>query len=503
MPKKSPVPQIAPPSRLRLPVIGLFMAFAVLASYLLLHYSHAASGVMSLQTNLSPAPYGGNVVVSIYANGGSDALNAIQADLTYPTSKLQYVSYDNTGSYYPVDAVSPSGTPSTGTLQFVRSISGGTTPVSGNALVVKVTFKTIGLGSATVGLANTSLGLSAANSTNSIVGYNGVTFNVADTNAPSAPTGLTTTATTVNSVSLAWTAATDNVGVTGYDVFRGSTQVGTTPSVAYTDTGLAPNTSSTYHVVAVDAAGNTSASSNNLVAASQPDTTAPSVPAGLTATNRTLTGISLSWSAATDNVGVTGYRVYRNGSVIANPGNLTSYSDASLTPGTNYNYTVAAYDAAGNVSAQSSTLATSTLPDTTAPSTPGGLTLGTQSGGNIALTWSASTDNVGVTGYKIYRSGTQIATSTTPSGSYPTGSTPGTYSFTVAAVDAAGNTSPQSASVSVQVYGPSDINHDGKVNVIDLSLLLSNWGKSGNGDVNGDGTVNVIDLSLLLSTWTG
>src|SRR5882724_7236303 len=134
-----------------------------------------------------------------------------------------------------------------------------------------------------------------------------------DTTAPSAPTSLHTTAVTSSSVALAWTASTDNVGVTGYDVFRGATKVTTVPGTSYTDTGLTASTSYTYTVKAHDAAGNTSAASNAVTvttSASGGDTTAPSVPANLHVTATTSTTISLAWNASTDNVGVTGYDVF-------------------------------------------------------------------------------------------------------------------------------------------------------------------------------------------------
>ncbi|MFJ1792550.1 glycoside hydrolase family 6 protein [Kitasatospora griseola] len=86
-----------------------------------------------------------------------------------------------------------------------------------------------------------------------------------DTTAPTAPTGLAAT-TTATSVALTWSAATDNVGVTGYDVYRGSTLVGSTAGTSYTDTGLTASTAYSYTVKARDAAGNVSPASAALVA---------------------------------------------------------------------------------------------------------------------------------------------------------------------------------------------------------------------------------------------
>ena len=97
-----------------------------------------------------------------------------------------------------------------------------------------------------------------------------------------------------------------------------------------------------------------------------PDTTPPSVPTGLTATAVSSSQINLAWNASTDNVGVTGYRVYRGGTQIASVSS-TTYSDTGLTPSTTYSYTVAAFDAAGNVSAQSSPATATTLVASSSP----------------------------------------------------------------------------------------------------------------------------------------
>ena len=82
------------------------------------------------------------------------------------------------------------------------------------------------------------------------------------------------------------------------------------------------------------------------------DTQAPTTPTGLTANAISSSQINLSWSASTDNVGVAGYRIYRGGVQIATV-NTTSYQNTDLSPLTSYSYTVAAYDAVGNVSQQS------------------------------------------------------------------------------------------------------------------------------------------------------
>src|SRR5204863_3958516 len=128
------------------------------------------------------------------------------------------------------------------------------------------------------------------------------------------------------------------------------------------------------------------------------DTTAPSTPTGVTAAAAGATAINLSWNPSTDNVGVTGYIVKRNGVQVGPPTTTTSFADTGLSSATTYSYTVAARDAAGNVSANS-TSTSATTADTIAPTTPAGLVATAAGGSVINLAWSASTDNVGVTGY--------------------------------------------------------------------------------------------------------
>ncbi len=183
------------------------------------------------------------------------------------------------------------------------------------------------------------------------------------------------------------------------------------------------------------------------------DTTPPSIPTNLSATAVLSTQINLAWTASTDNKGVVGYRVFRNGVQTSGTPTTNSYSDTGLTASTAYTYTVQAVDAAGNVSAQSAPASATTLPagtlDTTAPSTPTNLTATAFSSSQINLAWTASTDNVGVTGYNIYRNGVQFATSISTSFQNTANLSPNTtYSYNVAAFDAAGNTSAQSSSAS-------------------------------------------------------
>jgi chitodextrinase len=179
-----------------------------------------------------------------------------------------------------------------------------------------------------------------------------------DAQAPSAPANLTATG-QLGAAALSWTAAADDVGVVRYDIHR-STTAGFTPSAAnkigesttttYTDSGVSAG-DYYYRVTAEDAAGNVGPASNEAQATVQADTTRPSQPTGLSGST-TSRSATLSWTAATDNVGVSGYRVYRDGAEVGTTP-TTSYTDSGLTPATGYAYTVAAYDAAGNLSSVS------------------------------------------------------------------------------------------------------------------------------------------------------
>lgn len=278
---------------------------------------------------------------------------------------------------------------------------------------------------------------------------------ITDTTAPSAPSALSATATSTSQINLAWTASTDDVAVAAYIIFRNSSPVGFATTNSFSDTGLSPATAYSYTVKALDTSGNYSAYSNvatTTTLTATADTIAPSAPSALSATAISASQINLSWTAATDNVAVASYLIFRDGSPIGTS-LTTAFSDTGLTAATAHNYTVQALDTSGNVSAYSNiaaatTLNTTTTTDTVAPSAPTGLSASVISDRQINLSWTASTDNVGVTGYVILRNGLQVGTSPTTAFS-DTGLTANTaYSYTVKALDAAGNASGESVSVS-------------------------------------------------------
>ncbi len=192
---------------------------------------------------------------------------------------------------------------------------------------------------------------------------------VIDTQPPTAPANLASPSQTPTTIALTWSASTDNVGVTGYRIREGTTQVGTSTAASFTVTALAPASTHTYTVVAVDAAGNVSAPGSGVTATTSPttvDTTPPTAPTNLTSPSHTATTIALTWTASTDGVGVTGYRI-REGTTQVGTSTATSFTVPALAPASTHSYTVVAVDAAGNVSASSNAVTVTT--DTTSTAT--------------------------------------------------------------------------------------------------------------------------------------
>lgn len=182
------------------------------------------------------------------------------------------------------------------------------------------------------------------------------------------------------------------------------------------------------------------------------DTEAPTAPSSLAAT-ATTSSVSLSWVASADNVAVAGYRVYRSGTLVSTTAS-TSSTDAGLASGATYAYSVVAFDAAGNSGPAASVTVTTLVgppppADTIAPTAPTGLTATPGKGKKVVLAWQASSDNVGVAGYRVYRLDALVGD--VPGTSY-TDSLPGkspSATYVVVAYDAAGNRSAPSAPVSI------------------------------------------------------
>ncbi|CAH8292894.1 fibronectin type III domain protein [Mariniflexile fucanivorans] len=274
-----------------------------------------------------------------------------------------------------------------------------------------------------------------------------------DTIAPSIPTNLVVSDIATSTIDITWTASTDNVAVTNYNIYNNNTllraSIGNVTSFSLT--GLAPANNYNITVRALDAAGNISGNSNaqTFTTIGTLDTTPPTNPTNLIASNITETTADLSWTASTDNISVVDYQVYNNGTLLMASigGNGTSLTLTGLSPDTNHNLTVRGIDAAGNISQDSNTLNFTTLfVDTIAPSIPTNLVVSDITQSSATLTWTASTDNVAVTDYKIYNNGTLLVEST---GKVTTFSLSGlaantAYNLTIKARDAVSNESDAS-----------------------------------------------------------
>jgi hypothetical protein len=304
----------------------------------------------------------------------------------------------------------------------------------------------------------------------------------ADHTNPSIPGGFTM-AFTGNQAKLDWTASVDDWYVAGYRVFDNNTAVANTdPSTnTFTLTNLTPGV---HHIElrSFDTASPLGAGANDIEQISNGlgnlygnlsdpadggngtslDVTAPSAP-NITSGTAAPGQATITWSESNDNVGVTKYTIYRDGaavdSITGNPPSPRSFVDTGLAVGS-FSYQVDASDAAGNTSAKSSafTVDITAVPDTEAPTVPDNVSATTPNfGTTVNVTWTASTDNVGVSGYKIYRqdftaaapvqigtvNGTTLSFSETPGA--------GTYQYSISAVDSAGNESAQSAQSTASV----------------------------------------------------
>ncbi|MCW2642843.1 MAG: hypothetical protein JWP76_5149, partial [Dactylosporangium sp.] len=298
-----------------------------------------------------------------------------------------------------------------------------------------------------------------------------------DTAAPSIPEVSATARGVDRAVDLSWTVSTDNTYVYGYRVFRDGTLVAATGAdrTTYTDTNVRPGIHA-YTVEAFDSAsprgdgatdverlingqgkpyGNASARTNEK-SVTMPDVQPPSVPGNLQVTNPTAGDppqstdkAVLVFDPSTDDSGVVeGYRVYRDGVVLiqAQPTRRADgkfeYTDSGLTTGQTYRYAVDAVDPTGNASAKTPEVSVTIVLDIDAPTVPGNVKAQVPDvhGKDVVVTWDAATDNIGVTGYGVYRDGTKIGqvTGTTYTDA---GLAAGTYGYTVDAVDSAGNRS--------------------------------------------------------------
>jgi fibronectin type 3 domain-containing protein len=230
------------------------------------------------------------------------------------------------------------------------------------------------------------------------------------------PTNLSASANTdpkSPQITLAWTD--NNTDETGFNLQRSTdgvnfTTLATLPAdtTTYTDVSLPQNTTYTYRISAISDTASTPFS--NTASATTPtdaDITPPSSPQNLHTTSITTNSIALAWNASTDNVGVTGYDLYRNGALSASGLTSTTFTDTNLSSNTTYTYSVIARDAAANSSTASTPVSATTL--AAVPTAPTSLTGSyTKSNRKATLKWQDHSTNE--TGFHVWYSTNNGAT---------------------------------------------------------------------------------------------
>ncbi|MFI9845073.1 fibronectin type III domain-containing protein [Nonomuraea sp. NPDC051941] len=230
-----------------------------------------------------------------------------------------------------------------------------------------------------------------------------------DSEPPTVPPNLRVTAVAGTQISVAWDPSTDAVtGVAGYGVYLDGAQAAAThPGLGWTFNGLTPGQNYLIEVDAVDGAGLRSARAHLTVQA-EVDTSPPSVPPNLRVAGQSPYTLTIAWDPASDNIGVAGYGIYRDGAKIGNDQTALTYAFTGLQPEGTYQVAVDAVDASGNRSGLAQL--THVLPADLPPAPPSNLRITAVSYTSFAVAWDPAVDDVQVTGYDVTVNGQVVAT---------------------------------------------------------------------------------------------
>ncbi len=286
-------------------------------------------------------------------------------------------------------------------------------------------------------------------------------INTIDSQAPTTPAGLTASASAPNAVSLSWNAASDNINVAGYDLFRNNAFLAALGVVTnYVDSPVSPSFSYQYQVRARDAAGNVSGLSAQAAANTPADTSSPSVALTAPTAGLTVSGKLILSADAFDNVAVEHVDFLVNGAVVSTqfvaPYTFT-WDTTVLSDGSQAVISARAVDTSSNASTSASISVTvnNSAGDGMPPTLPGNFSVSAGGASRVDLNWVASTDNIAVSAYDIYRDGS-LLTSVGAVTSYSDASvTVGAiYQYQIQARDAAGNLSGMVSAPAVTVPAP-------------------------------------------------
>jgi chitodextrinase len=279
-----------------------------------------------------------------------------------------------------------------------------------------------------------------------------------DNTPPSTPTNVRVVSVTEDSITIAWNASTDNSGRIHAYIAGGIYHPG--DSTTKTFTGLVPNYTRTFHVQAIDPSGNMSDVSQPVSGTTAPDVTPPTTPTGLTVTGTGISTVSLAWDRSSDRWAFR-YEVLMNGEVVTSlqhPFTGTPTTTLRKIPPGTHTFQVRARDFSGNVSGLSNprTVTLEGNGDNTPPSAPTNLEVEdfNDNCGSLILRWTPSTDNAdpqSAIEYELHRNG--ALAHVTPPGASWLGiyTVAGPQTWTVVAVDRAGNSSGPSNAVSLTV----------------------------------------------------
>lgn len=498
----------------------IFIVIIAAVGYAILYQSRAAQDTTPPAVYLLPDaqtyPANTEFTVTVRENSGTTGINTVGAYLTYPTNLVDFVSIDSTGSAFTIEPTSTGGNGQVSIERGVQPVNGVGVALTGDQLIARVTFRTkLAAGSGDIAFAANSELLTADTNTNLIgsatakrgmrLTVDNIAPSVSITN-PTANLSISRGSTVPINMSVSDVSPISKVEVLIDGAIRAT--LTTAPyTYSWNTTGLSLG-SHTIQARATDSIGNVGPSGTTTV--NLVDNTAPSVSITSPVAGASVAGtiaVNATASDGTNGTGISKVEFYVGTTLIGSDATSpysVSWNTTTVTDGSRA-LTARAYDGATPVNSQPSAAVTVNVSndDTQPPTTPSNFRVSASTVNTISLAWNASTDNRGVTGYRISRGGTTLATvtGTTYTATGLQGSS--SYTFTIVALDAAGNASPAATTTGgTQQPKVGDFNNDGLVNLQDLSELLSKWKTTDTKtDLNKNGLVDLYDLSIFLTNY--